>query len=257
MKDPRELRRRWRRALTTQLRRLRRHLESRAVPDAEAVHELRVALRRLRALLDVADPRRRHARIQRLRRRARRLSQALAPVRDADVCLEWAHGHAASPGLLERLQARRDQCMDDVGLGRRLAATWGDAADRPPRGPGARPLARRLEHRWAEGSAACQAGVQRGARLSLPGLHRLRRVVRRGRYLRELWQARGPKARDPLLRGWVRLQDLLGAVQNHVVVRAALRSEGRSQEIQRLRQRLREEQASAVRTVRRQLAKAS
>lgn len=256
MKDPRELRRRWRRTLDTQFRRVQRHLESGAVPDAEAVHELRVSLRRVRTLLDALDPEGNRARVQRLRRRARRLSRSLAPVRDLDVCLDWARGHGASPELLARLQARRDRWMARVRFGRRrVAVAWRAAGNRLPRRPPARRLARRIEGRMAEWVDAVRAGADGGVVRSLPRLHRLRRDVRRWRYLRELCLAPTTAARDPLLRRLVSLQEALGEVQNRVVVRAILRSIGRSQEGIRLRARLREEQVSAVATVHQRLAK--
>lgn len=59
----------------------------RADEDPEAIHDMRVATRRLRAMLAVAEPFFEHKPFRRTSRRVRSLARALGQVRDADVLL--------------------------------------------------------------------------------------------------------------------------------------------------------------------------
>ncbi|HEU5330720.1 MAG TPA: CHAD domain-containing protein [Thermomicrobiales bacterium] len=90
----------------------------RAGDDPEAVHDLRVALRRLRATLGAAEPYYRTKPYQRQQRRIKALAGALGAVRDNDVLLallgEYANGSAPDerPGLArlgDALAADREQ----------------------------------------------------------------------------------------------------------------------------------------------------
>jgi len=95
----------------------------RAGDDVEAVHDLRVAARRLRAVLevfDVAFPRKPH---QRLLRDVKEAADALSAARDLDVHLALletfrdAAGPAERPGiesLIEELRHERIMAGDEV-----------------------------------------------------------------------------------------------------------------------------------------------
>lgn len=56
--------------------------------DDEAVHDMRVASRRLQQVLDLLYPKPRSAQVRQLRRKIRRLRQALGEVRNCDVLLQ-------------------------------------------------------------------------------------------------------------------------------------------------------------------------
>jgi len=56
--------------------------------DADAIHDMRVASRRLQQVLDLLYPKPRHPELRRLRRQIRRCRQALGEVRNCDVLLE-------------------------------------------------------------------------------------------------------------------------------------------------------------------------
>jgi triphosphatase len=72
----------------------------------EAVHDMRVAARRLRTLLEVFQPCFPAADARRLSRAARKLAEALGAVRDADVALEGlaTRLHEADPELIPGLR---------------------------------------------------------------------------------------------------------------------------------------------------------
>ncbi len=69
--------------------------------------------------------------------------------------------------------------------------------------------------------------VQRAPEIPIAELHKLRRVVRRWRYLRELQLAPREIRRDRRLKTLIRVQESLGALQNDDVILAQLKSMGR------------------------------
>jgi hypothetical protein len=105
--DPKQLRKHWRRALDANLERAGKLLRQRGPLDGVAIHALRVALRRSRLLLQLWSKHKDRQRTKRFRAAARQALDALAPVRDCDVALEWALVQPASPELLGRLWQRR------------------------------------------------------------------------------------------------------------------------------------------------------
>ena len=91
--------------------------------DPEAVHDMRVAIRRLRAVLVVAEPFYERKAFRRASRRMRALARALGQVRDADVFL----GHlreryitvaederSGIEGLIDMIEADRAGACDDL-----------------------------------------------------------------------------------------------------------------------------------------------
>jgi CHAD domain-containing protein len=86
--------------------------------DGEALHDFRVALRRLRSLLRAYQP---YAEIvpKKLRRRLRRIARATTAARDAEVQLDWlrharlpTEARAAGAWLAERLRNQRNAAYD-------------------------------------------------------------------------------------------------------------------------------------------------
>ncbi len=100
------------------------HLEAvQADDDPEAVHDMRVAIRRLRAVLVVAEPFFERKPFRRASRRVRALARALGQVRDADVLL----GHlrerymavadderSGIEGLIDMIETDRAGACDDL-----------------------------------------------------------------------------------------------------------------------------------------------
>jgi len=89
------------------LRRLNRFISYEAKvlkgDDAEAIHDMRVASRRLQQVLDLLYPRPRPPEFRRLRRQIRRCRQALGEVRNCDVLLEFV-----ARSLARKRSTRRD-----------------------------------------------------------------------------------------------------------------------------------------------------
>ena len=91
-----------------------------APDDAEALHDLRVALRRLRSLFRAYDAELGDAVGEKTRRRLRRLARATGEARDLEVHLAWLDAQRARmraterPGvewLIARLRARQDDAL--------------------------------------------------------------------------------------------------------------------------------------------------
>jgi triphosphatase len=106
-----------RRILTRQLARLRQLQSAAMAADEEAIHDMRVAIRRSRAGLRIAQPHARRQLLRPLRRGLRDAARALGAVRDLDVILAhietYRSGNPESAGGLTawvaELQARREE----------------------------------------------------------------------------------------------------------------------------------------------------
>ena len=203
--------------------------------DPEQLHDHRVAVRRLRAMLRAGRPLLDRAWADDLRRSLRPAGRALAPVRDLDVLLE--HVVVAAAGLpeperagatdvVERLRARRDAAQRE--LVDALCDSWYvsvlnrlERAVASPRfeGDGSLAKAARKEHRRARRSVRALP-----KRPSDAALHEVRKDVKRARYAAELAAA----ACAPRMRGYVKrakeLQDVLGDHQDAVVAARELKA---------------------------------
>ncbi len=96
--------------------------------DPEALHDFRVALRRLRTALRTYRPQVRESAPRRSLRRLRRLARATRDSRDLEVHIAWSRAQAPRitprqqagvEWLLDRMERRRRE--SDAGLGRRVA----------------------------------------------------------------------------------------------------------------------------------------
>ena len=99
--------------------------------DREALHDFRVALRRLRSCLRAYGPHLRESVSKKRRRRLRDLAAATGASRDAEVHLAWLHEQRSTlrprerPGvswLIGRLTEQKQQA--DVALRREVAADF-------------------------------------------------------------------------------------------------------------------------------------
>ncbi len=125
--------------------------------DDEALHDFRVALRRLRSVLRAFQPYLDHAVPKKTRRQIRDLARATNSARDAEVLLEWLAGSRAqltpvqrvgARWLEEHLAARRDDgydvgaraiASDFAGVERRVRKRLAAAARHPWGGSESRP----------------------------------------------------------------------------------------------------------------------
>jgi CHAD domain-containing protein len=203
--------------------------------DAEALHDFRVAMRRLRSTLRAYQPQLIALVPAKLRRRLRELARATGEARDAEVQIAWLERRrnelpparrAGVPWLLARLTERRERAYRDIR--ERIAPKFDRLARR---------LRRALESPPAPdatlppslGALIAELLLDQGSdlerRLALirsPGshaeAHAARIRVKRARYLLE------PVAREaghatPVLRRLKHVQELLGDFHDlHVVI---------------------------------------
>ena len=224
--------------------------------DAEALHDLRVALRRLRSLLRAFRAELGKAVGGGARRRLARLARVTNPSRDAEVgvalldaCRAAVQGAEARAlaALRARLAARADELAAESSravlarfdaLAERLTSrlgTWHLELSLTGDGPAAPPSFRTTVasqialHRdaLADALAAARAGSDPGA------AHRSRIEAKRLRYLLDPLSAALPAARSPL-DALERLQELLGALNDLRVLGGELAAEGAAAERWRL-----------------------
>jgi len=109
----------WRRLLAYQFAKVRRLERSALAADEEAVHDMRVAIRRLRAALRIARPFFQEKLLEAVRGRLQETARALGAVRDLDVILGHAREYAARrpeaggdlEAWLEALAGRREEAV--------------------------------------------------------------------------------------------------------------------------------------------------
>jgi CHAD domain-containing protein len=211
----------------------------RAARDPEAVHQARVATRRLRSdlrtLHDFLDP----DWAQHLRAELRWLGAELGGVRDIEVLGERLTGHAnllpesdadAARAVIRRLDSDEAVARTDLLLALRsaryaqLQGALHDAATKPRLAPAARRSARKalpdaVRPTWRRLRRAVKELPKAP---SDAALHEVRIRAKRCRYACELASpAVGHRARD-LADAVTQLQDVLGAHQDAVVARAWL-----------------------------------
>lgn len=194
--------------------------------DPEALHDFRVAVRRLRTLVRAFSDELDNAIPKKLERRVRDLARLTTGGRDAEVQLAWLResGGRRGPGLAwfrARLEERRDRAYDEIrrtvppafrGVERRLRRRFNGALTEPPKrvAPFAPALAREL---CAESAALRQEfGIARS-----PGdtdaVHGARIAVKRMRYLLEPVGEGDASARN-LVERLKRLQLALGELHD-------------------------------------------
>lgn len=243
-------------ALTRRVRALARHLPAALEDDVEALHDARVASRRLRELLGVLASSAENEierSWRRYRSRARRLTRALGAVRELDVTLalfdELAAAHpsvgtavlAARLAVEEERRSQRAAMLQEVSAsgGATLADDVETAAPRLDLGPRSTHISRlrrRLAVRVDNLDGAIDAA---GALYAVDRLHTVRIAVKQLRYVLELVNE---IARIPVLRLVGRLkraQDVLGRLHDLDVaagyVRRSASPSGRGETEQLLR----------------------
>jgi CHAD domain-containing protein len=242
-----------RRILTRQMARLRQLQSAAMAADEEAIHDMRVAIRRSRAGLRIAQPHVRRQLLRPLRRGLRDAARALGAVRDLDVILAhietYRSGNPESAGGLTawvaELQARREEArlalhgyLTGKAFGRTLKAFRAFLAHGGPKGGEAAPDAtdgppsespETLRVRdllpaivWAQyGSVRAYEVLQAPPLLTL---HALRIEIKRLRYLLEFFEGvLGIRVRPDIDR-LTRTQDHLGQLHDASVAIQMLRT---------------------------------
>lgn len=229
--------------------------------DIEAVHQIRVAIRRLRVLLALGNDRDPARPLKHLLGELRWLRGALAPARDLDILLTeiWPRVHerlgaTSLAAQLERqwIAQRRpaERAVQQVLRASRARTLlrkieeWFGAGVLPQRGS----LARRREvrHLVRHEIKTCMRRVRRRHAAIDPGdtlaRHRLRIALRRLRYTIELcmpWMER--RRTTAMLKRLARLQNVLGAMNDLEVAQSRIEAalgRRRSHEAMAMRQSL-------------------
>lgn len=238
--DAKQVRKHWQRALRSNLARTAELLRRRGPLNAGAVHDLRVALRRSRLLLQLPGKHHDRNRTKAFRAAARKIMDALAPVRDADVTLDRARAERASPALLTLLLRERTTCCRRAERKRKRLKSILRTARLDVAGKIDADKLSRCFRRWLEAmSARCLEGARTAGRHSISELHELRRDIRRWRYLRELLLSREDASRDGAIQGLIAAQEALGAIQDAEVALNSLQRCGRSREVSAMKRNAR------------------
>ncbi len=221
--DEKRFYRRWKRQYRRGLSAVREQFECcRETGSAESVHELRVAIRRTRLLASLGRCVIGRQRVLTFRAWAQRVADALSPVRDYDVMIEWAQQACQDAQFVQELQSDRKE-------------VWREARkalkDSPPekwkklrRLDAGRRGRRKLAARYKDVAAATREVMDVDAasfeQLDATARHDFRRAVRRLRYLAEL------NKRPERFKALGRLQGGLGELQNAQTVKDLLQKEG-------------------------------
>ncbi|MGO1055026.1 CHAD domain-containing protein [Crossiella sp. CA198] len=227
-------------ALAARLAALQEHeAGTRSGADAEDLHQMRVAVRRLRAMLKAARPFLDRKIADRLRAELGWLGRALGPVRDLDVLLERltaeaenfpdderAAVHTLVAGLhAEREQARAalHQALDAKRYQRLLSALAAEAASTEP-GPPVDTLTALSGLVRGEFDRLARAVAKAGPDPVDDVLHALRIDGKRLRYTAELALPLLGKKIRPLLKATTDFQDVLGEHQDACVAQDRVRA---------------------------------
>jgi CHAD domain-containing protein len=214
--------------LARRVRHVLRHVPGAFDGDEEAIHELRVAARRLRAILPVLARHPEGRRVRRAQRKLRHLTRAFGESRDLDVVLPLLRARVeelapsrARTALVERLKqarrrARRHMAssvaeLDPRGLRRALRGVVERSDEKP------RALERLHETRKTRGRELRALLHEQGTRFDADALHQIRIRARKLRYVAEAIDAlhEHASAAPGLLR---KLQDDLGEIHDtHVL----------------------------------------
>jgi CHAD domain-containing protein len=204
--------------------------------DPEALHQMRVAVRRLRAVLRVARPILDRAWVDELRAELRWLGRALGAVRDDDVLLIHLRSQAdalpaGDAGGLERVveeiererEGSRAELLEAMSSPRYLELLGQvERAGETPRWNGKRRSVRKLAAR--EFRKLERAAKALGPAPSDAELHRVRVLGKRARYAAELAEAAVGKRASRFVGRAKKLQDVLGEHQDAVVADERLRA---------------------------------
>ena len=222
------------RALIAELERAARQMRRRT--DERAVHDVRVAIRRLESALDLLKPLTRPRARRRARRALRSLRRSLAPARDVRITLQLlADRQAGFPPaarvlsqqleerlgsrlhVLERRAARRCARAEIDRVRRRFERVWRE----PPFAEVADPALLEPAHaRLTRRAARAVAALERATAEAEPGaLHDARIQAKRWRYALERHAAATADSDRSDQRWLKQIQDALGEIQDFTILR--------------------------------------
>ena len=203
-----------------------------ASEDPDAVHDLRVATRRLQQMLAALSPAPRPKRVDRLRKALRRVRRTLGSWRNCDVTLEAIAARARatrSPRrravwklvatyleqrrLEERIRARRALLVKEShGLTDRLRGVLVELSAAAAANGARESVHARGEAAWVQWQDAYRRAHQQR---DIASVHALRIATKRLRYRLELARALGETTAEPVLEWARRVQQLLGNWHDH------------------------------------------
>jgi CHAD domain-containing protein len=228
--DPRSAPDRCSPLLKERIRSIFKHLPKALTGDEEAIHQMRVAGRRLRVALPLLAPKPEGRRVKRALGVLRGLTRAAGTSRDLDVSLEVFEERlkeVSRPtreqrlvrGRLRGARTRSRSRMVDALLDLEIAAVRRDLRKIVAR-PAAdvfTSLARLRDVRDREGDLLLAGFLELADRLDPVALHALRRRARRLRYAAEVNDVlRGEESDAPDL--WKQLQDRIGGLHDRHVL---------------------------------------
>lgn len=211
--------------------------------EAEALHQVRVASRRLRETLPVFSDGRRRKKFRKARRSLRKITRSLGPVRELDVAIKTLSeveakdptvrsgiDHLRDLLVAERAEKRAEMVSRLEGLApekleqRLLALTDGRIKTHkrrtdPSRRHDARVWRSVLSARMARRAKALRAAVQRAGAIYLPDrLHVVRVMVKKLRYAVEVGRDARVRGTGAMIRTLKYMQDTLGRLHDFEVL---------------------------------------
>jgi CHAD domain-containing protein len=202
-------------------------------PDAEVLHELRVALRRLRSLLWAYRPLLASEFEARQQLLYRSLASAAGETRDWDILIALLSGPGkASPALLDSLTQARKQALassretlERARIGPTLRNTLMEAARQLDARHTQTPLAELASRQAAVAGKALQKRIKRASRAKrsdYTSFHEVRKAAKRSRYLLEFFEPVLAGKQTRVLRPLKKLQMCFGALNDVVTSQALL-----------------------------------
>lgn len=215
--------------------------------DIEALHDLRVALRRLRVWLRIHNLACSDSSAKSLERRLRRMQKWLGPARDADIALVAVQSWPVKSKKEKRVRAALEKHLQEMSrreredVAERLhSASWNVLADRVDRyieqlakgTPVSEPLIVRLGRAVIRRLARQVRGRYRKLTdRSANELHRLRIAVRRLRYAAEFFERAMEEKTQRIARAARKLQDVLGDIHDVDIITALLQKMPEAQKL--------------------------
>lgn len=218
---------------------LKNHDEAMA-GDIEALHDLRVALRRLRVWLRIHNLASSDPTAKSLERRLRRMQKWLGPARDADIALVAVRAWPVKSKKEKRVRAALERRLVEMSRRERAdvaarlhSASWNVLAERVGRYieklahglPVSAPLIVRLGRAVVRRLARQVGGRYRKlTERSSDELHRLRIAIRRLRYAAEFFERAAGGKMPCVAQAARKLQDVLGDLHDVDIITALLQT---------------------------------
>jgi CHAD domain-containing protein len=220
--------------LTAQYQRVSRSWAAAREGDAAELRHVRIATRRIREALAIADRVNRGRQVSRLRRDVRRWTRALGPVRESAVTLDhFAEASRRHKWTAERVASFRRRLEKQDHRRRQALSTWLERADLGAMGRRLSVIADSLSH--ADSAAVEQALVSRvmrrarqvrhaalrcGTLYDPDRLHALRIAIKKLRYAVEIGALSGHVELRSIVTALTRMQRRLGELHDVQVLRA-------------------------------------